>query len=75
MDKFPRKRSAFRVWIEGRNKELQNYIANRKINYPEIGEQLDLLYHAIDADSDLKTKFSSFYDTIKSIKGKYPKPS
>ena len=29
MDKFPRKRSAFKVWIEGRNKELQTFIANR----------------------------------------------
>ena len=47
----------------------------RKNDYPEIGEQLDMLYHAIDADSDLKSKFSTFYDTIKSTKEKYPKPS
>ena len=47
----------------------------RREEYPEIGEQLDMLYHAIDADSDLKTKFSSFYNTIKSVKEKYPKPS
>ena len=47
----------------------------RSQEYPAIGEQLDLLYHAIDADSDLKTKFSSFYNTIKSVKEKYPKPS
>ena len=47
----------------------------RREEYPEIGEQLDMLYHAIDADSDLKTKFSSFYNTIKSVKQKYPKPS
>tara|TARA_B100001093_G_scaffold115525_1_gene107902 strand:+ start:461 stop:844 length:384 start_codon:yes stop_codon:yes gene_type:complete len=56
-------------------KETKQARQDRKDEYPEIGEQLDLLYHAIDADSDLKTKFSSFYDTIKSIKGKYPKPS
>ena len=56
-------------------RETKQARQNRKDEYPEIGEQLDLLYHAIDADSDLKTKFSSFYDTIKSIKGKYPKPS
>jgi len=47
----------------------------RREEYPEIGEQLDMLYHAMDADSDLKTKFSSFYNTIKSVKQKYPKPS
>jgi len=34
-----------------------------------------MLYHAIDNDSDLKGKFSNFYNTIKSIKEKYPKPS
>ena len=56
-------------------RETKQARQDRKDEYPEIGEQLDLLYHAIDADSDLKTKFSSFYDTIKSIKGKYPKPS
>tara|TARA_Y100001973_G_C5158392_1_gene312140 strand:+ start:265 stop:648 length:384 start_codon:yes stop_codon:yes gene_type:complete len=47
----------------------------RREEYPEIGEQLDMLYHAMDADSDLKTKFSSFYTSIKEIKDKYPKPS
>ena len=56
-------------------RETKQARTNRKDEYPDIGEQLDMLYHAIDADSDLKTKFSSFYDTIKSIKGKYPKPS
>ena len=47
----------------------------RSQEYPAIVEQLDMLYHAIDADSDLKGKFSNFYNTIKSIKEKYPKPS
>tara|TARA_B100000424_G_scaffold240514_1_gene207958 strand:- start:51 stop:431 length:381 start_codon:yes stop_codon:yes gene_type:complete len=46
----------------------------RSQEYPAIVEQLDMLYHAIDADSDLKTKFSNFYNTIKSVKEKYPKP-
>ena len=50
MDKFPRKRSAFRVWIEGRNKELQDFYGKRKINYPELGEQLDCIWHDIDDD-------------------------
>ena len=56
-------------------RETKQARQDRKDEYPEIGEQLDMLYHAIDADSDLKTKFSSFYNTIKSIKEKYPKPS
>ena len=55
-------------------RETKQARQDRKDEYPEIGEQLDMLYHAIDADSDLKTKFSSFYNKIKSVKEKYPKP-
>ena len=42
--------------------------------YPKIGDQLDLLWHAIDADSDLKVKFSAFYNSIKEVKDANPKP-
>tara|TARA_R100000426_G_scaffold65441_2_gene45631 strand:+ start:463 stop:777 length:315 start_codon:yes stop_codon:yes gene_type:complete len=42
--------------------------------YSSIGEQLDLLWHAIDADSDLKSKFSAFYNSIKAVKDANPKP-
>ena len=42
--------------------------------YPAIGDQLDLLWHAIDADSDLKVKFSAFYNSIKAVKDANPKP-
>ena len=42
--------------------------------YPAIGDQLDLLWHAIDADSDLKGKFSAFYNSIKAVKDANPKP-
>ena len=43
--------------------------------YPAIGDQLDLLWHAIDADADLKSKFSAFYNSIKAVKDANPKPS
>ena len=56
-------------------RETKQARQDRKDKYPGIGEQLDMLYHAIDNDSDLKGKFSNFYSTIKSIKEKYPKPS
>lgn len=49
------------------------YRRDRKSNYPEIGDQLDALFHAIDSDSDLKNKFSEFYSMIKEVKDKYPK--
>ena len=42
--------------------------------YAPIGDQLDLLWHAIDADADLKVKFSAFYNSIKEVKDANPKP-
>ena len=42
--------------------------------YSSIGDQLDLLWHAIDADADLKSKFSAFYNSIKAVKDANPKP-
>lgn len=73
MDKFPRKRSAFKVWIEGRNKELQNFLANRKINYPEIGEQLDAIWHDIDTGV-LPGKEGKFYKLLAANKQKFKAP-
>ena len=43
--------------------------------YPSIGDQLDLLWHAIDADENLKVKFADFYNALKAVKEAYPKPS
>ena len=43
--------------------------------YSSIGDQLDLLWHAIDADADLKVKFEGWYGYIKSVKDSNPKPS
>ena len=43
--------------------------------YPSFGDQLDLIFKAIDADSDLKTKFADFHTAIAAVKAKYPKPS
>tara|TARA_B100000927_G_C16313836_1_gene408531 strand:+ start:424 stop:711 length:288 start_codon:yes stop_codon:yes gene_type:complete len=73
MDKFPRKRSAFKVWIEGRNKELQNFLANRKINYPEIGEQLDAIWHDIDTGV-LPGKEGKFYKLLAANKQRFKAP-
>ena len=42
--------------------------------YDTIGNQLDMLFHAIDADSDLKTKFATWHTHISAVKAKYPKP-
>ena len=49
------------------------YQGNRANAYPQYGEQLDLLWHAIDADADLKTKLAGFYNAIKTVKDANPK--
>ena len=60
--------------VEGPDIVTPDYKDSRLSDYPDIGEQLDALYHAIDADSDLKGKFSTFHTAVKKIKDKYPKP-
>tara|TARA_R100000234_G_C4928576_1_gene147426 strand:+ start:274 stop:627 length:354 start_codon:yes stop_codon:yes gene_type:complete len=54
--------------------ENDSYKSKRRAEYPNIVDQLDLLFHAIDADSGLKVKLAGFYNAIKTIKDKYPKP-
>ena len=49
------------------------YSRNRKAAYPSIGDQLDMLWHAIDADSTLKTKYADFHTAIKTVKDANPK--
>ena len=56
------------------NKNSDSYGTKRERSYPQLGEQFDLLYHAIDANefgTDAKT--SSFYTKLKAVKDKYPK--
>ena len=47
------------------------YQRDRKLEYPAIGDQLDMLFHAIDAGA--LDKNSDFYTTLKAVKDKYPK--
>ena len=49
------------------------YVAKRKLAYPQIGDQLDMLWHSIDESPELKTKYFKFYEACKAIKVKYPK--
>jgi hypothetical protein len=63
--------------IEAKMVEVQaEYDANqyqRDRVYPEIGDQLDMLWHSIDQDSELKSKYFEFYEAIKAVKVKHPK--
>jgi len=52
--------------------ELQ-WIENRRNGYPAIGDQLDMLFHAIDGDETLKTQFADFHTALKAVKDQYPK--
>jgi len=60
-------------WQEPNENITKKYQTNRKNAYPEIGDQLDMLWHSIDQDSQLKSKYFDFYEAIKAVKVKYPK--
>lgn len=47
------------------------YDAKRQMEYPQLGAQLDMLWHAMDADPS--KRLEPFYSTIKATKDKYPK--
>lgn len=47
---------------------------SRQDEYPAIGDQLDMLYHAIDGDETLKTQFADFHTALKEVKDNNPKP-
>jgi hypothetical protein len=49
----------------------KEYQYQRASNYPEIGNQLDMLWHAIDNGTLNKT--SDFYTAIKAVKDAHPK--
>tara|TARA_Y100000004_G_scaffold43817_1_gene48050 strand:- start:84 stop:401 length:318 start_codon:yes stop_codon:yes gene_type:complete len=47
---------------------------SRQDQYPDIGDQLDMLYHAIDGNETLKSQFSDFHTALKEVKDNNPKP-
>jgi hypothetical protein len=53
--------------------EQSDYAQQRRNSYPEIGDQLDMLWHSIDQNPSLKSEYFDFYEAIKAIKVKYPK--
>ena len=65
--------------IEAKMNEMANepeqskYAEQRRSAYHEIGDQLDMLWHSIDQDPQLKSKYFDFYEAIKAVKVKYTK--
>ena len=51
----------------------KQYARDRKEAYPQISDQLDMLWHAIDAGTLDKT--SDFYTSLKQVKDDNPKPT
>ena len=51
--------------------DSEKYQRDRADTYPAIGDQLDMLFHAIDAGKVDKT--SDFYKSLKAVKDTYPK--
>jgi hypothetical protein len=58
-----------RLQADYENKEYQRVRARQ---YPSINDQLDMLWHAMDAGA--LPKVDSFYDAIKAVKLANPKP-
>lgn len=55
-------------------RDAQAYARNRKEEYPDLAEQLDLLWHAIDSGTlDNKDHRNKFYSTLKTVKTNNPK--
>ena len=52
--------------------EDTQYQRDRVKTYPSIGDQLDMLWHAMD--SGVLPKYEPFYDAIKNVKDQFPKP-
>lgn len=53
-------------------KDTRTYAEKRAMEYPEIGNQLDMIWHTIDSGKELD-KNSEFYVKLKAVKEKYPK--
>lgn len=51
----------------------ENYARLRQAAYPSLAEQLDMLWHAMDAGS--LPKAEPFYSQLKAVKEKLPKPN
>ena len=54
--------------------DAQAYARTREAAYPSIGDQLDMLWHAIDDNATLKTRYADFHTAIKAVKDANPKP-
>lgn len=52
--------------------QLQEVLLTRKLTYPSLSDQFDMLWHSMDKNESLRIE--PFYSSIKEIKDKNPKP-
>lgn len=52
--------------------EPPEYVLRRATSYPSLGDQMDMLWHAMD--DGLIPKIEPLYSDIKAVKDKHPKP-
>jgi hypothetical protein len=50
---------------------VRTYVDDRLMTYPDVRDQLDMLWHAMDKGT--MPKVDAFYDAIKYVKDLYPK--
>ena len=56
--------------------DAKAYARTRETAYPSIGDQLDMLWHAVDTGdwTPTKVKTTEFYTALKAVKDANPKP-
>lgn len=52
-------------------KHVSDYRKKRAEAYPDVAEQLDMLWHAMDSEPSLRVE--PFYTALATIKKRYPK--
>jgi hypothetical protein len=69
---------ATKSWVDNRTdaekaaQALAEVQQARKRSYPSVGDQLDMLWHAMD--DGVMPKIEPFYSSIKAVKDAHPKP-
>lgn len=57
------------------DKTIHDNLGYRRVNYPSIQDQLDMLWHMIDQGVIPGKETSIWYATIKQVKESLPKPT
>ena len=68
--------SAFAYTAPEAPADTRTYVEKRSAEYPPIGDQLDMLWHAVDTGdwTAAKVKTTEFYTALKAVKDANPKP-